>query len=118
MQRKNSPNNLTDQELLDIVTNEKLHKANTSPVQLFVKARNIRSGKKFYTTRFLYYLYIQDGFPNIYINSFARNLKQFIPQKRYTKNRGFMLYDLNENTLDKYRSYKHYEKQKQKKITT
>jgi hypothetical protein len=116
MQRKNLPSNLTDQELLSIVTNEKLHQAEASPVNLFIKSRNIKLGKKFYTTRFLYYLYLMDGFEEVYINSFARHLKQFVPQKRFKNNRGFMLYDLKETTIEIYRSYKYYEK-KQKKTT-
>lgn len=113
MAQQRSLNSLSVEELLNIVENEKLHKAQKSDVAIFVEKRKIKAGVKFYSNRFLHYLYLKDGYENISKSKFVRLMKNYVPYKRKKNLRGFCLNDLKEDIMDLYKSNQ-YEKENKK----
>jgi hypothetical protein len=111
MQQRKQLNNLSVDDLLKLVENEKVFKAEETDIPTFVKNHQLRPGNKFYSSQFLYFLYLRDGFKEIYINSFTKALSAFLPKKRKAKIRGFSLRDIKERQIDLYE----YNQEKKKK---
>lgn len=117
MQQRKQLNNLSVDELLKLVNDEKAFKAENTDIPTFVKNRQLKPGPKFYPSQFLYFLYRKDGFKEMYINSFVKSLSTFLPKKRRNKMRGFSLRDIKERPIDLY-EYNQEKKKKTKRFVT
>lgn len=109
--------NLTDDDLLKLVENENQFKAKQTDVEVFVKKYELRPGNKFYSNRFLYFLYKKEGFTESFYR-FTKLMKTFVPYKRKDKIRGFLLKDIKETTIQLYEYNQDQKKKTKRRIST
>lgn len=112
MPPRNSKNRFSDEDLLDLVKDEKRFKAERTDVYKFYINRNLKPGRFFYSTSFLYHLYKKEELEEITKTKFVQILKLFLPYKRKNLVRGFLLQDLKIDILDLYKSVTNEKKEK------